>query len=54
MRCLEYHVRLYRRLLDVGFSSNDYTDISSSELDDILRKIKEMMEKYYLRVTYYE
>lgn len=31
---------VYRRLLDGGVSTNDNTDISSSDLDDVLREIK--------------
>lgn len=31
---------VYRRLLDVGVSTNDYTAISSSHLDEVLREIK--------------
>lgn len=31
---------IYRRLLDEGVSTNDYTDISSSDLDDVLKEIK--------------
>ena len=31
---------VYRRLLDVGVSTHDYTAISTSDLDEVLREIK--------------